>query len=144
MKLLSRFSAMIFLVMANTVYAGDLQITVNNIHNDKGQLLIAIYDNPMAFKTEDADKMHTYITIPAKTNICTITLHDFPIGTYAISVLHDENQNSQFDMDTFQMPMEGYAYSNNVGLMATPSFQQASFNHKENTLMQIKLLYNSK
>jgi len=133
------------LVYFSTAYAGDLQVTVNNIHNDKGYLLVSIYNDATAFKNENVNNMHTYIAIPAKTDTQTITLHDFPIGTYAISILHDENKNNQFNMDKQGTPLEGYAYSNNVGLTSTPTYEQAAFKHQQdNTSVDMKLLYSVK
>ncbi|MCV6636808.1 DUF2141 domain-containing protein [Candidatus Albibeggiatoa sp. nov. NOAA] len=141
MKIL--FSFLALLVTFNTAYAGDLQITINNIHNDKGYLLISVYNNATAFETEDENEIHTYVAMPARVGSQIITLHAFPVGTYAISVLHDENGNSQFDVDKLGTPLEGYAYSNNVGLMATPTFKQAAFTH-EQTNLEMKLLYTMK
>lgn len=138
------FSFLALLVSFSTAYAGDLQITINNIHNNKGYLLISIYNDATAFEAEDEKNMHTYVAMPAKMDSQTITLHDFPTGTYAISVLHDENSNNQFDVDKIGTPLEGYAYSNNVGLIATPTFKQATFNHTEQTDLEIKLLYTMK
>ena len=42
------------------------------------------------------------------------TWRDLPAGTYAVSVIQDENSNGSLDLNTFGVPTEGYGASNNV------------------------------
>jgi uncharacterized protein (DUF2141 family) len=52
----------------------------------------------------------------------TLTFKDVPAGDWALMVMHDENENDQFDMNGY-MPAEGYAFSNLTGpLMGMPTF----------------------
>lgn len=53
---------------------------------------------------------------------------DLPRGSFAVSVIQDENANGALDMNTFGVPTEGYGASNNV-LPATsaPKFADSSF-----------------
>lgn len=39
---------------------------------------------------------------------------DLPSGSYAVSVIQDENSNGSLDLNTFGVPTEGYGASNNV------------------------------
>jgi uncharacterized protein (DUF2141 family) len=58
----------------------------------------------------------------------TATFSDLTPGTYAVSVLHDENGNGKMDINVFGIPTEGWAVSNNVVThMHAPSYEQASF-----------------
>ena len=57
-----------------------------------------------------------------------ITFADIKPGNYAVSVLHDENQNKDLDQGKLGIPKEGYGFSNNVmGVMGPPSFRKARF-----------------
>lgn len=49
---------------------------------------------------------------------------DLPSGSYAVSVIQDENSNGSLDLNTFGVPTEGYGASNNV-LPATSAPQFA-------------------
>jgi len=57
-----------------------------------------------------------------------ITFADIKLGNYAVSVLHDENQNKDLDTNMLGIPKEGYGFSNNVtGVIGPPSFRKARF-----------------
>ena len=43
-------------------------------------------------------------------------------GEYAISALHDANDNQRMDFQANGMPIENYAMSNNPMLMGPPNF----------------------
>jgi uncharacterized protein (DUF2141 family) len=49
-------------------------------------------------------------------------------GTYAVAVLHDENENGKMDFNFLGMPLEGYGFSNDASaLFGPPSFANAAF-----------------
>ena len=51
-------------------------------------------------------------------------------GTYALSIIHDENMNGRLDTNWLGIPNEGYAFSNDVKVfLAAPSFSVASFQY---------------
>lgn len=53
-------------------------------------------------------------------------------GVYAISVYHDENLNSKFDMTWYFSPEEGYGTSNDAkGSFGPPKFDDAKFEFKK-------------
>ncbi len=69
---------------------------------------------------------------------------NLPVGTYAIAIFHDSNNNKKLDKNWVGIPKEGYGFSNNVfGTFGPPSFQEASFKVKANntTNLKIKLEY---
>ena len=57
----------------------------------------------------------------------TVQVKDLPYGTYAVSVLDDENSN--LDMDNFLgIPKEGYGFSNDAEVkISPPKFEECSF-----------------
>jgi len=44
----------------------------------------------------------------------TITFAGLQPGSYAIATMHDENNNGKLDTNSFGVPKEGWAVSNNV------------------------------
>jgi uncharacterized protein (DUF2141 family) len=49
-------------------------------------------------------------------------------GTYAVSVLHDENSNGKLDKNFFGVPTEGYGVSNNkTYAMSAPKWEESKF-----------------
>ena len=65
---------------------------------------------------------------------------DLPEGTYAIALFVDANENLKIDKNFLGIPKEQYGFSNNaMGKLSGPSFQQAKFQVKGNTVQSIKL-----
>ena len=52
---------------------------------------------------------------------------DLPSGTYAVSVMHDENGNGSLDSNFLGMPVEGYGFSNDPRVMRKATFEEAAF-----------------
>lgn len=120
----------------------DITIEVNNLRNQNGSLLLAVFDNQKAFKSLDYKQAIASISMKMHANNQKMTLHDMPEGNYAITILHDENNNGKLDMNEREFPIEGYAYSNNVGEADAPIFEDASFIHSNKTSSQsLKMIY---
>ncbi len=139
-RFLTLFTA--FILSATTVHAGNLKIELTDFRNDKGNVAIAIYKDELSFKNNKISGA-PYTMLLAASGSKTLTLHDLPAGTYAISILHDEDKDGTLDMNTRGFPVEGYAYSNNVGKLSIPPFKDASFTHSKDadTVQTIKIIY---
>lgn len=74
----------------------DMQLTVSNIPNDKGQILIATKSGQWAKVKAEKGKIET-------------TVKDVPDGKGKIYVFHDENGNGQLD-EKDNIPMEYCAF----------------------------------
>lgn len=74
----------------------DMQLTVSNIPNDKGQILIATKSGQWAKVKAEKGKIET-------------TVKDVPDGKGKIYVFHDENGNEQLD-EKDNIPMEYCAF----------------------------------
>ena len=70
---------------------------------------------------------------------------DFDItpGTYAISVLHDENLNEKLDKTWYGKPVEGFGISNNPKInFGPPDFRKSSISLKDkNCFVSISMKY---
>ena len=57
-----------------------------------------------------------------------LVFSDVAPGTYALMVMHDANDNGQFDMSPSGMPDEGFAFSSGgAPMMGMPSFDALKF-----------------
>lgn len=74
----------------------------------------------------------------------TLTFNDLPAGTYAISILHDENENGKIDKKfILPIPSEGVGISNyqSIGFSNRPYFSKASFQVDSSMTMDVKIIY---
>jgi uncharacterized protein (DUF2141 family) len=68
----------------------------------------------------------------------------FTKGIYAVTILHDENNNGKIDTK-FMLPLpdEGIGFSNyyDFGLSNRPNFKNANFNLDKDTIIEVKVIY---
>jgi uncharacterized protein (DUF2141 family) len=59
---------------------------------------------------------------------CSVVFKAVPTGTYAISYIHDANNNGEMDANFMGIPKEDYGCSNNAkGFMGPPKWEDAKF-----------------
>lgn len=100
----------------------SLEIVVKNIKNDKGSILVGLSNVEKNFLKENfrGEK------VKANGSEVTIIFKDLPVGDYAISVVHDEDENGEMDSNLFGIPKEGFGFGNDaMGMFGPPSFEKA-------------------
>ncbi len=120
-----------------------IHVTILNIRNSIGTVDCALFNSPTGFPADvlrSAMRL-TAMKVPNRTARC--DFEDIPAGTYALVVLHDENMNARADYNWLGIPKEGYGFSKDAkGMLAAPTFSQASFVYDGDTLnMTITLRY---
>ena len=70
-------------------------------------------------------------------NGASFTFEGVTLGSYAILVFHDENNDGSLDMDG-NMPSEAFGYSNYI-MMGPPTWKNCSFEVNENVNLEVKL-----
>lgn len=104
----------------------ELMITVENIKISTGQIWIAVYNDADKFLGEDV--FTKVVKKVDSTSDLTIPVPGLTPGNYAISVLHDENNNDKMDTGLFGIPKEPYGFSNNVRpKFSAPKYKDAVF-----------------
>ena len=120
----------------STMWAGSLTVEVTNISGHKGRIAIGLYNNAKTFGKMSRLYKGARLTIRGKRVV--YTFKHVPRGTYAISVMHDANNNKTLDKNVFGIPKEGYGFSNNVHhAFRAATFGEAKFsvtNHKKITI----------
>ena len=116
----------------------SLTVSIKNISSDKGTLRVGIFNS----QTDFLKKQLYGQIIKSKSGDMKVVFENIPAGAYAISIIHDENENGELDSNFFGIPNEGFGFSNDaMGTFGPPSFEKASFNLKENSTMTVNLKY---
>lgn len=113
------------LISASAARAANLTVKVDDIRSDKGKLMLAVYDSAAGWDGK-AKPVAAQAQAVAGDNI-TFHFEGLAAGTYAISVMHDENGNGKLDTNFVGMPIEGYGFSNDPSVMRKATFAEASF-----------------
>jgi uncharacterized protein (DUF2141 family) len=107
--------------------SGSIAVTIPNVRNAAGTVRCALFTAAPGFPgASPLDRGQNNARATKGEVRC--TFERVPPGTYAVSVLHDENDDSRLDTNFFGIPKEGYGASNNV-LPATsgPTFEASRF-----------------
>lgn len=108
--------------------ADILTVNVTGARNAKGKVIVWLFRDPQGFPN-DVSKIFRQqsVGIDASTKTTRVTFRDLPPGTFAVTVLHDENGNGKMDKNFLGIPREGYGASNNPKVMRAPTFDEAKF-----------------
>jgi uncharacterized protein (DUF2141 family) len=118
-----------------------IHVEIRGLRNGKGQMLCALFASADAFPKK-AEKAVARLTakIAERQAVCDFT--GVAPGTYAVSVVHDENSNGKLDTNFIGMPREGVGASNDAkGHMGPPKFGAASFRY-EGGRLELKIHVN--
>ena len=116
---------LIALIIPNKLCAADFEITVKGLRTDKGQLRLAIFNDPQEFPRGDEIRS---LNIKAKSGEVIAIFKNMKPGVYALAIHHDENINKEMDTNFIGLPKEGYGFSNDARVFfGPPNFEAASF-----------------
>lgn len=107
--------------------SGDIVIYIDNVRNQRGSLLISLFNSPEGYP-EEWETAFRYRVISAAGFSGKVRFEDIPYGSYAFAVVHDENENLKLDRNILGIPREGYAFSNNArARFGPPGYDAAVF-----------------
>ena len=122
--------------------AGEVVITVTALRSSKGVVRACMTTRADVFpKCADDPAAHRTV-VPAGEEVV-IRFTEVRPGSYAIALLHDENNNGKADRAMGMMPTEGYGFSRDAPVkMAPPKFKDAVFTLGEDaSRMTIRMRY---
>jgi len=100
----------------------ELTINVQRLRNAKGVVHACLTNSPKHFPDCRADPNALRQTVPAANP--TIRFHGFAAGAYALTLIHDENNNQRLDT-VLGIPREGFGFSRNPAIrFGAPRFEQ--------------------
>jgi uncharacterized protein (DUF2141 family) len=132
----------LFLLALKTNAQNKIVVQVTNFENNKGVCIVCLYDNAKAFAGKGQPV--SCATVGIMNKVANASFENIAAGTYAISVIHDANDNKKFDTNFMGIPTEGYGASQNrLPFAAAPKFEENKFSVSANTTTTatIKLRY---
>lgn len=116
-----------------------IELTVTGFKSNEGAALVGLYNSETSFLNTTFKGTVSQI----EANQVKVVFEDIPEGTYAISVIHDENNNKKFDMLMGFIPQEDYGTSNNAkGFFGPPQWEDARFSVTKGATTQIQISIN--
>ena len=101
-----------------------LTIEITNIRFERGWIRLGLYNHMDQFPVNPS-RTFDFEKTTLKEGMMEIMLDDILPGTYAISLLDDENGNDQMDYKLIKIPGEGFGFSNN----AKPRLRHPPYDH---------------
>jgi uncharacterized protein (DUF2141 family) len=117
-------------------------VKIAGLRNDKGQVLCALFSSAADFPKNPAKAAAlTKSSISNRQAVC--QFGGVAPGTYAVSVVHDENSNGKLDTNFIGIPKEGVGASRNApGHFGPPKFAAAAFSFPGGKLeLNITVIY---
>lgn len=130
--------------------ATGLTVKVSGLRNSQGQLAVLVFDGAEGFPGDHRRAVRqAFIGLrdadgkPRPESALSATFADLPSGSYAVSVLHDEDGDRRMRTGLFGIPREGIGASNNPAMrFGPPSFGDAKVEIDEGGLsLSISVLY---
>lgn len=113
---------LIIVSVLNANAQASLEVTVENIKETRGTIRVGLFTNESDFLKKPADGK----IVKASSGKVTVLFENLKPGDYAVSVIHDENENGELDTNLVGIPKEGFAFGNNaMGTFGPPSFKEA-------------------
>jgi uncharacterized protein (DUF2141 family) len=113
-------------LLAPVVWAGDLELSVENVRSQEGEVRIGLYATPDDYRKTPMREAKA----AANGNPVSIRIPGLPAGEYAIALYHDRNSNQKLDSNVLGIPIEPYGFSVAPGrsLSGPAGWEQAKFN----------------
>lgn len=121
------FPLLAFALSASDAPTAALEVSVRGLRNDAGSVRIALFTSAKGYPeqfTLAAVTRSKKAAAPSQT----VTFQNLAPGTYALSLLHDENDNKKLDRNFLGVPTEGIGASNDAtNTLGPPKFEDARF-----------------
>lgn len=120
-----------------------LRFEIVGLRNLKGAVLCALHDKAEAYPDKAKLAARTAQTLVDDDKKAVCEFAGLAPGDYALSVIHDENNNKQMDTNFIGMPQEGVGASRNAkGFMGPPKFQDAKVRYEGvRMVMKVNIVY---
>ena len=104
-----------------------LQLSITGANSDAGSIRVLIFSKPSGFPDQVSNSVRN-MSIAPKSGKASFKITDLLVGTYAIGVIHDEDNNGKLSTNAVGYPIEKFGFSNNPKVyFGPPSFEKAAF-----------------
>lgn len=117
--------AVLLSVSFGNAVAAELQIIVDNIASNAGNIRLALYNDPKTFRKEGESLKR--LSVPAQPGSVTFRFGALPAGNYAAIAYHDDDANGRLNRFLGMIPTEGYGLSNNPVVTGPPRLHRCRF-----------------
>ena len=118
-----------------------VRIVLTHLRSSAGEVRLCVWHEAAAFPDCEKGKNVRSLSAAASPTV-TVELKDLQPGTYAVSAIHDENDNRVLDKGRFGLPTEGVGFSRNPAIVfGPPSFKAARFAAEADTTATIQMKY---
>lgn len=115
----------------------DLSINVSGAAPNKGQVILSLFDSKESFLKHPSVSKTSKVDAAGKISFL---LSGLISGTYAASVVYDEDNNGELNTGFLGIPTELVGFSNDAkGIFGPPSFEDAAFELDHTLTLNIKL-----
>lgn len=126
-----RIGNVVLLVLLLSAYGAHAQsavdVNIRKIRNGKGVCCVVLFADAVAFPGAYTKAVASKV-VRARAGEEKVRFEKIPAGTYAIAVIHDENEDGKLNTNFIGIPTEGYGASNNrLPLASAPKFSMSSF-----------------
>jgi uncharacterized protein (DUF2141 family) len=125
-RLLATLAPSVFALaaFAAPALAGDVTLTVTGVEARGGPVVASINTEAQFLRAAPLQDRSAPGDVAGDV---TLVFTDIPPGEYALLIMHDINENGQFDMGAMG-PTDGWAFSNgDQPMMGMPTFEQHKF-----------------
>lgn len=148
---------------AQLANSGNLTAEVSALRNKTGQVCFSLFDSSKGFPNNDESIVETKCVsaeaseeasteaseetsteaLEDMTEAISVTFESLPLGTYAVTVFHDENEDGEMNQGSFGIPLEGFGFSKNPAVTTrAPEFSEtAIILVSRETTTEIELIY---
>jgi uncharacterized protein (DUF2141 family) len=118
----------------------EVSVEVTGFRNNKGVLKLSLFNSAEGFPGQH-EIAFKKVAVEVVSATVTAYFKDIEPGEYAISILHDENDNHKLDTGIFGIPAEGVGASNNPK-GGPPKYDDVKFAvGKDDVKLHIKIVY---
>lgn len=118
-----------------------MKVQIEGLLEAKGQICYSLFDRSQGFPESNNNVRAECLSV--KERMPTLTIENLHLGTYALAVFHDINEDGEFNRNFLGIPQEGFGFSQNPKIQTSPlSFgESAVFVTGTATHLQVRLRY---
>ncbi len=106
---------------------GSITVHISGMKNLPGMFGVSLYNSKKGFPGKH-EQAYASALKKMTSDADTIIFQPLPYGSYAISIMHDENNNGKLDTNFIGIPKEGVGVSNNPKIgFGGPKFEDSVF-----------------
>ena len=122
--------------------ASTLTLNVDGLRNRKGQICLSVFAASTGFPRKTTNAVQSQCK-KIRDDPFSMTLRQLQPGSYAVAVLHDENNDRRANSNFLGIPKEGFGFSRNPAIrFSPPKFAASAFPVTgSSTNIQIQLKY---